>query len=123
MNRQNFPFDINCDLGEGLSNDALLMPYLGSCNIACGGHAGNEQTIKETIRLAKKHQVKIGAHPSYPDLLNFGRLKMDITLELLKKSLSSQLTLFQNLVSKRKKQKSTISNHTGPCIISRPRTF
>ncbi|WP_194975626.1 5-oxoprolinase subunit PxpA [Aquiflexum lacus] len=98
MNRQNFPFDINCDLGEGLSNDELLMPYLESCNIACGGHAGNDQTIKETIRLAKKHQVKIGAHPSYPDLPNFGRLKMDITLELLKRSLSSQLTLFQNLV-------------------------
>lgn len=97
MNRQNFPFDINCDLGEGLSNDALLMPYLGSCNIACGGHAGNKQTIQETIRLAKKHQVKIGAHPSYPDPLNFGRLKLEISLESLKNSLISQLFLFRDL--------------------------
>ncbi|WP_373496569.1 5-oxoprolinase subunit PxpA [Aquiflexum sp.] len=97
MNQQNFPFDINCDLGEGLSNDALLMPYLGSCNIACGGHAGNEQTIKETIRLAKEHQVKIGAHPSYPDPLNFGRLKLEMSLEFLQKSLISQLSVFQDI--------------------------
>lgn len=97
MNRQNFPFDINCDLGEGISNDALLMPYLDSCNIACGGHAGNDPTIKETIRLANKHQVKIGAHPSYPDQKNFGRVKMDISLESLKNSLISQLVLFQKL--------------------------
>ncbi|WP_373520592.1 5-oxoprolinase subunit PxpA [Aquiflexum sp.] len=99
MNKQNFPFDINCDLGEGLSIDALLMPYLGSCNIACGGHAGNEQTIRETIRLAKKHQVKIGAHPSYPDPLNFGRLKMEISLESLKNSLISQLSIFRDLAN------------------------
>lgn len=102
MNRENFPFDINCDLGEGLSNDALLMPYLGSCNIACGGHAGNEQSIKETIRLANKHQVKIGAHPSYPDIFNFGRLKMEISLESLKNSLISQLSLFRDLANEEK---------------------
>ena len=97
MNKQNFPFDINCDLGEGLPNGALLMPYLGSCNIACGGHAGNESSIRETIRLAKLHQVKIGAHPSYPDLKNFGRVKMDISMESLKKSLMAQLSLFQDI--------------------------
>jgi len=100
MNKQKFPFDINCDLGEGLSNDALLMPYLGSCNIACGGHAGNEQSIKETIRLAKKHQVKIGAHPSYPDTFNFGRLKIDISIESLKKSLILQLSVFKDVAKK-----------------------
>ena len=100
MNKQNFPFDINCDLGEGLSNDELLMPYLGSCNIACGGHAGNEQSIKETIRLAKKNQVKIGAHPSYPDPVNFGRLKMDISIESLKKSLILQLSVFKDMSKK-----------------------
>ncbi|SMD44585.1 UPF0271 protein [Aquiflexum balticum DSM 16537] len=100
MNKQNFPFDINCDLGEGLSNDALLMPFLGSCNIACGGHAGNAQSITETIRLAKKNQVKIGAHPSYPDHLNFGRLKMDISIESLKNSLVSQLSAFKTISKK-----------------------
>jgi UPF0271 protein len=100
MNKQNFPFEINCDLGEGLSNDALLMPYLGSCNIACGGHAGNEQSITETIRLAKKNQVKIGAHPSYPDLFSFGRMKMKISTEFLKNSLISQLSLFKSVSEK-----------------------
>jgi UPF0271 protein len=100
MNKQNFPFDINCDLGEGLSNDALLMPYLGSCNIASGGHAGNEQSILETIRLAKKHQVKIGIHPSYPDPFNFGRLKMDISIESLKNSLISQMSIFKEISEK-----------------------
>jgi 5-oxoprolinase (ATP-hydrolysing) subunit A len=97
MNKQNFPFDINCDLGEGLPNDGLLMPYLGSCNIACGGHTGNENTIRDTIRLAKMYQVKIGAHPSYPDAKNFGRIKMDISPESLKKSLMTQLSLFKNI--------------------------
>lgn len=111
MNRQNFPFDINCDLGEGLSNDVLLMPYLDSCNIACGGHVGNEHTIKETIRLANKHQVKIGAHPSYPDPQNFGRFKMDISLESLEISLISQLSLFKNLANEEKTEIHHIKPH------------
>ena len=73
-----YSIDINCDLGEGAGNDALLMPYLSSCNIACGGHAGNDDTMKETIRLALQHNVKIGAHPSFPDRENFGRTEMNL---------------------------------------------
>jgi 5-oxoprolinase (ATP-hydrolysing) subunit A len=90
-------FDVNCDLGEGLLNDALLMPFLNSCNIACGAHAGDEDTIRETIGLAKKWDVKIGAHPSYPDRLNFGRKTMQIDKESLKSSLLSQLNLFNRI--------------------------
>lgn len=86
--------DINCDLGEGLLNDASLMPFLHSCNIACGGHAGDEKSIRETILLAVKHRVKIGAHPSYPDRPNFGRKVIDIPLEQLKISILNQLALF-----------------------------
>ena len=59
--------DINCDLGEGFENEAFLMPYLSSCNIACGGHAGDVDTMKRVAQLAKTHNVKIGAHPSFPD--------------------------------------------------------
>lgn len=73
-----YSIDINCDLGEGAGNDALLMPYLSSCNIACGGHAGNDDTMKETIRLALQHNVKIGAHPSFPNRENFGRTEMNL---------------------------------------------
>jgi 5-oxoprolinase (ATP-hydrolysing) subunit A len=90
-------FDINCDLGEGLDNDALLMPYLNSCNIACGAHAGDENTIRESIVLAKKYGVKIGAHPSFPDRLNFGRKVMNIDDEELKFSLLQQLRLFDRI--------------------------
>ncbi|MFD2201141.1 5-oxoprolinase subunit PxpA [Shivajiella indica] len=94
--------DINCDLGEGMGNDDLLMPYLDSCNIACGGHAGDEQSIRKTIRSAKKYGVKIGSHPSYPDRLNFGRKVMEIDRETLKTSLISQLKLFEKVCREEK---------------------
>lgn len=87
--------DINCDLGEGLDNDEQVMPLLNSCNIGCGGHIGDESSIRKTIRLAKKHQVKIGAHPSYPDRENFGRKKMEIPILELKESIMAQLKLFE----------------------------
>ena len=56
--------DINCDIGEGIGNDALIMPYIRSANIACGFHAGDESSMNDTIRLAMKYGVKIGAHVS-----------------------------------------------------------
>ncbi len=86
--------DINCDLGEGVNGEALLMPYISSCNIACGGHFGDKKTIDETIKLAIKNEVKIGAHPSFPDQINFGRKMLNISIEDLKKSIQSQLELF-----------------------------
>ncbi len=83
--------DINCDLGEGLGNEAQLMPYISSCNIACGGHAGDRKTMSTTIKLALKHQVKIGAHPSFPDIPNFGRKVMDIAPKELQLSIEHQI--------------------------------
>ncbi len=71
--------DINCDMGEGIGNEAELLPHVSSCNIACGGHAGDKATMKHVVLLAKKYQVKIGAHPSYPDVANFGRVSMDLS--------------------------------------------
>ena len=68
--------DINCDMGEGIGNDEIIMPVITSANIACGYHAGDEQTIRSTILLAKKHGVHIGAHPSFDDRENFGRTEM-----------------------------------------------
>ena len=62
--------DLNADVGEGVGNDAQLMPFLSSCNIACGVHAGGTDTIADTIGLAILHNVKIGAHPSFPDRNN-----------------------------------------------------
>jgi UPF0271 protein len=70
--------DINCDMGEGIGNDALLMPYISSANIACGFHAGDEDTMKRTIALCIEHDVAIGAHPSFYDKKNFGRTEMHL---------------------------------------------
>ena len=70
--------DINCDLGEGIGNDELIMPYISSANIACGYHAGNETTMKQTVELCKRFNVAVGAHPSFPDRENFGRTDMQL---------------------------------------------
>lgn len=86
--------NINCDLGEGLPNDAELMQHISSCNIACGGHAGTIETIDKTIALAIENNVKIGAHPSYPDKENFGRKTLALSSSELQESLENQLQLF-----------------------------
>ena len=65
--------DLNCDMGEGIGNEALLMPYITSANIACGYHAGDNEEMKRVINLCIEHNVAIGAHPSFPDKENFGR--------------------------------------------------
>ena len=69
------------------------MPFIQACNIACGGHSGNQLEIKKTIELAQKHQVLIGAHPSYPDPINFGRRTMKINKKELYQSIEQQLSL------------------------------
>lgn len=103
--------DINADVGEGLGNEALLMPYLSSCNIACGGHAGNAKTMTEVVRLAKNHEVKIGAHPSFPDPLNFGRVVMDISAADLYSSLKSQIRSLQQILHTENAQLHHIKPH------------
>jgi UPF0271 protein len=103
--------DINADVGEGLGNEALLMPYLSSCNIACGGHAGDAKTMTEVVRLAKNHKVKIGAHPSFPDVLNFGRAVMDISAADLYSSLKSQIRSLQQILHNENAQLHHIKPH------------
>ena len=82
---------LNCDLGEGGTYDEELMPLISACNIACGGHAGNLETMHRTVRLAMEHRVEIGAHPSYPDRQNFGRNHMEMSAEDLKLSIEGQV--------------------------------
>jgi UPF0271 protein len=88
---------INCDMGEGLDNDDLLMPYIDAANIACGFHAGNTETIKTTIALAQKNNVQIGAHVSYNDKENFGRKEMQLSKEVVYEIVAEQLFLFSNI--------------------------
>jgi 5-oxoprolinase (ATP-hydrolysing) subunit A len=73
--------DINCDLGEGFGQDAALMPYISSANIACGYHAGDAATMLRLVQLSKKKGVAIGAHPSYADRENFGRKRLQLSAE------------------------------------------
>ncbi|MET0548407.1 MAG: 5-oxoprolinase subunit PxpA [Xanthomonas sp.] len=65
--------DFNCDLGEGCGDDAAILPLVTSANIACGGHAGDEATMRATLRLCRTHDVAAGAHPSFDDREHFGR--------------------------------------------------
>ena len=90
--------DLNSDMGEYLEliqngTYESLMSYVTSINVACGGHAGNEKIMEETIAIAKDQGIKIGAHPSYPDLENFGRLDFDIDHLELKDSIYDQINL------------------------------
>jgi UPF0271 protein len=91
-------FDMNCDLGEGMGNEAEIMPYISSCSIACGGHVGDDGSMREAVALATLHGVKIGAHPSYPDKENFGRVKISISDKDLLDHLVSQTTELQKIV-------------------------
>src|SRR5437867_12697119 len=74
-------FDLNCDLGEGepLVRTRLLMAYVTSANIACGGHAGDVATMRRCVGLAKTYHARVGAHPGPRDRKNFGR--SDITID------------------------------------------
>jgi 5-oxoprolinase (ATP-hydrolysing) subunit A len=68
--------DFNCDLGEGCGDDAAIMPWITTANIACGAHAGDDATIRETLRLCRVHHVVAGAHPGYADREHFGRREL-----------------------------------------------
>ncbi|MDC7998105.1 LamB/YcsF family protein [Gilvibacter sediminis] len=86
--------DLNADVGEGVSTEPQLMPLISSCNVACGGHYGDRDTILTTLERAKNHKVRVGAHPGYPDKANFGRVVLEISPEALTDSICDQLTLF-----------------------------
>lgn len=75
----NLVVDINCDLGEDCGNDAELMKYISSANIACGFHAGDKETMRRTVDLALEHGVAVGAHPGYNDREGFGRVSIDLS--------------------------------------------
>ena len=88
--------DINCDMGESfgaykLGRDQEVMDYISSANIACGWHAGDPMVMEQTVRLAREKGVAVGAHPGYPDLMGFGRRRMDLTLNEIENYLLYQM--------------------------------
>ncbi len=90
---------INCDLGECLTPnpDTEVMPLIDMANIACGGHAGDDKSMIKTLELAIKSGVKIGAHPSYDDQANFGRISQQLSGDALFDLVYSQVSHFQQL--------------------------
>jgi len=83
--------DFNCDLGEGCGDDAAIIPLITSASIACGGHAGDEATMRTTLRLCREHGVAAGAHPGYPDREHFGRRELAMAPEQVRTFVHEQV--------------------------------
>lgn len=88
--------NLNADLGEGfgpwrMGDDAAMLDIVAAANIACGGHAGDPDVMRHTVRLARERGVSIGAHPSYPDLQGFGRRAMALSPAELENQIAFQV--------------------------------
>lgn len=86
--------DLNADIAEGGNHDTKIIQLVSSVNIACGAHAGDEETMRRTITECMGAGVAIGAHPGYDDRSHFGRRPLEISPDRLRESISAQLTLF-----------------------------
>ena len=96
--------NINCDLGEKSKhhsnhNDPKLLDIVNSANIACGYHAGDEETMSQVVSISKKNGVSIGAHPSFKDPENFGRKRMNLSSEEIRKLIIDQYEILQKIAS------------------------
>lgn len=94
--------DFNCDLGEGCGNDAAIMPWISSANIACGAHAGDETSMRETLRLCREFGVAAGAHPGYADREHFGRRTLQLTTADVAELIVEQLCRLDTLATAQK---------------------
>ena len=102
--------DFNCDLGEGCGDDAAIMPWISSANIACGAHAGDDVTIRETLRLCRAHGVIAGAHPGYADREHFGRRELALPHAELVALVRDQIALMDRLA----REQGTTLRHVKP---------
>ena len=96
--------NLNCDLGESskfcsTENDPQLLKIVNTANIACGYHAGDEDTMRKTIRIAKKNDVSIGAHPSFNDVENFGRKRINLKSDEIEKLITDQLEIISKIAN------------------------
>jgi 5-oxoprolinase (ATP-hydrolysing) subunit A len=90
---------LNCDMGEGTGTDELIMPFINAANIACGYHAGDSITMWQTVELAIKHKVAIGAHVSFFDKENFGRSEMQLSSDEVYELVSQQLIILNEITT------------------------
>ena len=108
--------NINCDLGEkskhhSNKHDPDLLKIVNSANVACGYHAGDEETMDQVVKISKKNGVSIGAHPSFNDPENFGRERMNLSSNEIRKLLIDQYEILQNIASKHGDKVSHIKPH------------
>ena len=108
--------NINCDLGEkskfhSIKNDPELLNIVNSANIACGYHAGDEQTMDMVIQISKKNGVSLGAHPSFNDPENFGRKRMNLSSLEIKKLIFEQYEILQKIAQKYNENVTHIKPH------------
>ena len=108
--------NINCDLGEKSKHhsnihDPDLLEIVNSANVACGFHAGDEETMNQVIKISKKNGVSIGAHPSFNDPENFGRERMNLSSTEIKKLINDQYEILQNIASKYEEDVTHIKPH------------
>jgi len=92
--------DLNADVGEGM-DDAALLPFVTSANVACGMHAGDPSVMDETVALALSHGVRVGAHPGYPDRQHFGRAAVEISAEAVEDLVLYQVAALDGFVRSR----------------------
>ncbi|WP_445382086.1 5-oxoprolinase subunit PxpA [Robiginitalea sp. IMCC43444] len=97
-----YQIDLNCDVGEGMGNEAALFPMISSCNIACGGHAGDVQSMREMVSLGLESGLHLGAHPSYPDKAHFGRRSIRMGDMELRDSIIQQLEALLKVIEQNK---------------------
>ncbi|MFT5142741.1 MAG: UPF0271 protein [Rhodothermales bacterium] len=93
-----------------MGQDEDVMPLIDWANIACGGHAGDPDTMSRTLGLARKHGVKAGAHPGYPDKRNFGRMRLDMSVDSLVHEVQAQIGALQALAT----AEGVVLNHVKP---------
>ena len=108
--------NINCDLGEKSKHhsnihDPELLKIVNSANVACGFHAGDEETMKQVVQISKDNGVSIGAHPSFKDPENFGRSRMNLSSSEIRKLIFDQYDILQNITDKYDEKVSHIKPH------------
>jgi len=108
--------NINCDLGEkskfhSSENDPELLNIVNSANVACGYHAGDEETMEAVIKISKNNGVSIGAHPSFNDPDNFGRKRMNLNSSEIKKLIITQYEILQNIAKRQDENVTHIKPH------------
>jgi UPF0271 protein len=102
--------DLNADVGEGM-DDAELMPYVTSANVACGMHAGDPVTMDQTVELALSRGVRVGAHPGYPDRENFGRVAIEMAADEIENLVVYQVSALEGFVRSRGSRLTHVKPH------------